>query len=120
MKLDRIKKIVADREIQYVDLKFCDLNGQWHHITIPASSLNEELFVTGVGMDGSSLPGWAAIERGDMILLPDPDTVFVDPFFERPTHCATDCTPSMEPMARDTRLPSRSDSASEVPGTAVM
>lgn len=85
MKLDGIKDLARKHEIQYVDLKFCDLIGQWHHLTIPVSSLTKELFEFGVGMDGSSLPGWAAIEHGDMIMLPDPETAFIDPFFERPT-----------------------------------
>jgi glutamine synthetase len=85
VKLDKLAKIVKDNAIEYVDLKFCDLLGSWHHITIPVSSLTEDLFETGVGVDGSSLPGFSSIERGDMIMIPDPETVFIDPFFDRPT-----------------------------------
>lgn len=85
MKLDKVKQTVKDRQIEFIDLKFCDLPGFWHHITLPISSLSAELFETGVGVDGSSLPGFSSIERGDMIMLPELETAFVDPFFERPT-----------------------------------
>ena len=55
------------------------------YITIPVESLNQNLFKYGVGVDGSSLPGFTKIEKGDMIVLPDAETVFIDPFFETPT-----------------------------------
>lgn len=85
MNLDSLTRMVKENKIEFVDLKFCDLPGAWHHLTIPVASLNEGLFEHGVGVDGSSLPGFSSIERGDMILMPDPTTVFIDPFFERPT-----------------------------------
>jgi glutamine synthetase len=85
VKLDKLQKMAKDHRVEYVDLKFGDLIGIWHHITIPVSSLTQELFESGVGVDGSSLPGFSSIERGDMILLPDPETAFMDRFFERPT-----------------------------------
>lgn len=85
MKLEQIKKTAKECGAEYLDLKFCDLPGGWHHVTLPISALEDELFRTGVGIDGSSLPGFTSIERGDVILLPDPETVFVDPFFEKPT-----------------------------------
>ena len=83
--LDKLKRMIKEKHIEYIDLKFCDLIGALHHITIPASSLNQQLFKYGVGVDGSSLAGFAKIENGDMIALPDPETVFIDPFFEKPT-----------------------------------
>ncbi len=85
MKLDKLHKMAKEHRVEYVDLKFGDLVGIWHHLTIPVSSLTEELFESGVGIDGSSLPGFSSIERGDMILLPDPETAFIDRFFDRPT-----------------------------------
>jgi glutamine synthetase len=85
MDLSHLKKLVQDHRIEFVDLKLVDLAGAWHHITIPVSALNDKLFTTGVGVDGSSLPGFSKIEHGDMILLPDPSTAFVDPFYEIPT-----------------------------------
>jgi glutamine synthetase len=83
--IDKLKQMVRQKNIEYIDLKFCDLLGDLHHITIPASSLNQNLFKNGVGVDGSSLPGFTKIERGDMIIIPDGGTAFVDPFFDSPT-----------------------------------
>jgi len=83
--LTDLKKISKQNNIEYVDIKFSDLIGDWHHITIPVESLNQDLFKYGVGVDGSSLPGFTKIEKGDMIALPDPNTVFIDPFFDTPT-----------------------------------
>jgi glutamine synthetase len=85
MKLDQLVAMAKEKNIEFVDLKLSDLLGAWHHITVPVSSLNAELFKHGVGVDGSSMPGFSKIEQGDMILLPDPSTAFVDAFFERPT-----------------------------------
>ncbi len=85
MNLKALSEMATQIGVEYVDLKFCDLPGSWHHLTIPVSALNEALFEHGVGVDGSSLPGFSSIESGDMILLPDPETAFVDPFYERPT-----------------------------------
>jgi len=85
MKLEALAKIVKENSVEFIDLKFSDLPGAWHHLTIPVSALNDDLFHNGVGVDGSSLPGFSSIERGDMILLPDPATAFIDRFYERPT-----------------------------------
>lgn len=85
MTQEKLKKYARDKKAVYIDLKFSDLPGTWHHITVPVSSLDKQLFTDGVGVDGSSLPGFSRIERGDMIALPDADTVFVDPFFDQPT-----------------------------------
>ncbi len=85
MTIQKLSKMAKETKAEYIDLKFCDLPGQWHHITLPIKSLKPDLFSKGVGIDGSSLPGFSSIERGDMIMLPDPQTAFVDLFFERPT-----------------------------------
>lgn len=85
MNLDKVTKLTKEISAEFIDLKFSDLIGFWHHLTIPASALREDLFENGVGVDGSSLPGYSSIEHGDMILRPDPETAFVDPFLQRPT-----------------------------------
>ncbi len=86
MSLGKLKKIAKDKKVQFLDIKFCDLPGHWHHITLPISSLNEQLFKDGIGVDGSSLPGFSAIENGDMILMPVASTGFIDPFLNV-LHC---------------------------------
>jgi glutamine synthetase len=75
---------VQENQIQMVDLKFSDLWGRWHHVTIPRSEFNTELMAAGVGFDGSSV-GLKSVKSGDMILVPDLSTGFVDPFWEVPT-----------------------------------
>jgi len=70
---------------ELVDLKFMDLIGTWQHFTIPLSEYNEDLFEDGSGFDGSSIRGWQPINASDMLVMPDPSTAVMDPFYERPT-----------------------------------
>ena len=72
-------------KVSAVDLKFTDLFGAWHHLTVPKGSIGEQLFERGVGFDGSSIPGFSRLEAGDLVLLPDPTTAFIDPFWEGKT-----------------------------------
>ncbi|MCZ6669895.1 MAG: type I glutamate--ammonia ligase, partial [Acidobacteria bacterium] len=69
----------------FVDLKFMDFLGMWQHLTIPRHELKEASFQDGFGFDGSSIRGWKAINESDMLVIPDPETVFIDPFCEIPT-----------------------------------
>ena len=55
------------------------------HVTIPASLLDEGQFTDGHGFDGSSIRGFQEIQESDMVLIPDADTSYVDPFHERKT-----------------------------------
>ena len=76
-----------ERDIKAVDMRFMDFPGIWQHFTIPVSKLEEETFEEGLGFDGSSIRGWQAINESDMLLLPQADTAFVDPFTAIPTLC---------------------------------
>ncbi len=66
-------------------LRFTDIPGLQHHVSYPISELDWSSFEEGFGMDGSSIRGWAAINESDMLLIPDPNTAFMDPFAETPT-----------------------------------
>jgi len=68
-----------------VDLKFCDLLGTWQHCSFPTETWDEDTFTDGVGFDGSSIRGWQAINVSDMLAVPDPSTIQIDPFFAEPT-----------------------------------
>jgi glutamine synthetase len=68
-----------------VDIRFCDLFGSWQHFTIPPEGLTEQSFVHGFGVDGSSIRGWKAIHESDMLVVPQYETAFLDPFTWRPT-----------------------------------
>jgi glutamine synthetase len=83
-RFDDARAFLADRSIQMVDLKFCDLWGRWHHVTLPASQFTPSLMEEGVGFDGSSV-GFKGVSAGDMVLVPDLTTGFLDPFWELPT-----------------------------------
>jgi glutamine synthetase len=70
---------------QMVDLKFVDLLGTWQHCTYPIETWDGGTFKDGVGFDGSSIRGWQDIHMSDMLAIPDPSTVKIDPFFDEPT-----------------------------------
>ncbi len=70
--------------IKMVDLKFTDLWGRWHHLTIPVQQFTPALIQEGVGFDGSAV-GLKSVKAGDMVLVPDLSTGFIDPFWEMPT-----------------------------------
>ncbi len=75
---------IQERQFKMVDLKFSDLAGRLHHVTVPAGQFNEQLMRDGVGFDASSV-GLKPVKAGDMILLPDLSTAFQDPFWQVPT-----------------------------------
>lgn len=83
--IEKILKLIEKENIKAVDLKFCDLPGRWHHVTVPSEILTEEFFERGVGFDSSNFPGFRGVEEGDMILIPDPETAFLDPFCSEKT-----------------------------------
>src|ERR1700732_4491913 len=73
----------AEKEgARQVDLRFTDLPGLSQHVSYPITQLTEDSFEEGFGIDGSSIRGWAAINESDMLLIPDPNTAFMDPFGE--------------------------------------
>jgi len=80
-----VTRLAREHQARYLDLKFTDLPGLWQHFSIPIESLDEDLVLEGVGFDGSSIRGFQTIEESDMLLQPDLDTVFLDPFFDDPT-----------------------------------
>ncbi len=81
---NQAQKYVVDNQIEVIDLKFCDLWGRWHHLTIPASQFEPGLMDEGIGFDGSSV-GLKSVKAGDMVLVPDLAAGFVDPFWDTPT-----------------------------------
>lgn len=82
-----VLRFAVDEQVKFVDLRFTDLPGAWHHLTVPINLFDEKSFEGGIGFDGSSLRGWASIHESDMLLLPDPHRFWIDPFYEEPTIC---------------------------------
>jgi len=77
--------LIQDKKIEFVDFRFVGLSGKAQHITLPVSEVSEETFVNGVAFDGSSIPGFRGIEESDMVMMPDTESVYVDPFTAHPT-----------------------------------
>jgi len=80
-----VLELAKSKGIEFVDIKFTDFPGMWQHFTIPAARLTEELFVEGIAFDGSSIRGWKNINESDMLVIPDPGSAFMDPFYCHPT-----------------------------------
>ena len=76
---------IKEKGVKYVDFRFCDTKGKEQHVTVPAHTIDDSVFTEGKMFDGSSISGWKGINESDMILMPDTDTAFIDPFFEDPT-----------------------------------
>ncbi len=75
---------IKDEEIEWVDLRFTDPKGKWQHLTMVASVMGEDEFTDGLMFDGSSIEGWKAINESDMVLKPDLDAIYTDPFSATP------------------------------------
>ena len=69
-----------ENEVEFIDFRFTDIKGTWHHVSFSANSVDEDVFEKGIAFDASSLPKWQPINKSDMILKPDPIRYFIDPF----------------------------------------
>jgi glutamine synthetase len=85
MDAKQVIKFAKENNAVMADLRFVDWPGVWQHCTFPISEITEGVFEDGLGFDGSSIRGWQAINESDMLMVPDPTTAFMDPFFEHPT-----------------------------------
>ena len=75
-----VLKLIEQKNVQFIDLRFMDFPGLWQHLTLPVSELTLDSFDHGFGFDGSSIRGWQAINESDMLLVPVAHTAKVDPF----------------------------------------
>ena len=80
MNSKNVLKLIKDKEIEFVDLRFTDPRGKLQHLTIDKNVVDEDMLNDGVFFDGSSIAGWKAINESDMILKPDLDRTIQDPF----------------------------------------
>jgi len=84
MKPADVLKLIKDKEVKFVDLRFTDTRGKEQHVSVPAVHFTDEKFEQGHAFDGSSIAGWKGIEASDMLLVPDPDSARLDPFTDEP------------------------------------
>ncbi|MDT0497074.1 glutamate--ammonia ligase [Algiphilus sp. W345] len=101
-----VLKLIKDKGVKFVDFRFTDTRGKEQHVSVPSHTVNADLFTDGKMFDGSSIAGWKGINESDMILMPDPESAFMDPFFEEPTlvmSCDIIEPSSMQGYERDPR-----------------
>jgi glutamine synthetase type I len=106
MNANDVIKLAQENDVKFVDLTFGDLFGALQHFTIPVARLEEELFEDGMPFDGSSIRGWKSIDKSDMIMMPDPESAYIDPFRDLPVltmFCSIIEPRTMEPYERDPR-----------------
>jgi glutamine synthetase len=84
MSVETVLEIIEKKQVKFVDLRFTDTRGKEQHISISAE-LDKQFFEEGKMFDGSSIAGWKSISSSDLILMPDPTTAKIDPFFDEPT-----------------------------------
>jgi glutamine synthetase len=80
-----VLKMIKDKEIKFVDLRFTDTRGKEQHVSVPCKAFGADKFELGHAFDGSSIAGWKGIQASDMLLMPDPSTANLDPFLDEAT-----------------------------------
>ncbi|MBA3581404.1 MAG: glutamate--ammonia ligase [Gammaproteobacteria bacterium] len=85
MSANDVLKLIKEKDVRYVDFRFTDTKGKEQHVTAPASTVEASTFEEGKMFDGSSIAGWKGINESDMILMPDPESAVLDPFFQETT-----------------------------------
>ena len=87
MSSKNILKLMKDKQVEFVDLRFTDPKGKLQHLTMDATVVDEDMLTKGVFFDGSSIAGWKSIDQSDMKLVPDCSSSYVDPFYAEKTLC---------------------------------
>ena len=85
---EEFMSMIREQGIKMIDFKIVDINGQYRHVTIPASQFTADTLKDGIGFDASNY-GYAVVEKSDMVFIPDLDTAIMDPFCEIPTLSVT-------------------------------
>ena len=99
MSIEKALELIEESEAKFVDMRFTDTAGKEQHVSIPAAQVDEEFFEEGKMFDGSSIAGWKGINESDMVLMPDADSVVLDPFAEE-TQINVRCN-IVEPMTME-------------------
>jgi len=102
----KVLKMIKDNEVKFVDFRFTDTRGKEQHVSVPAYTVEEDVFTDGKMFDGSSISGWKGINESDMILMPDASTAVMDPFTDEATvniRCDILEPSTMEGYERDPR-----------------
>src|SRR5918996_2593329 len=101
-----VLKVIKDKDVRMIDLRFTDLPGTWQHFSVPPSAIDADALEEGIGFDGSSIRGFQEIQESDMLVVPDPTTAFLDPFTTATTLvliCNIRDPATGQPYSRDAR-----------------
>src|SRR5437879_13806543 len=92
MSASDVMKMIKDKEVKFVDLRFTDTRGKEQHVSVPVKAFTMDKFESGHLFDGSSIEGWKSIEASEMLLMPDPDSARMEPFTDEPVlNITCDC-----------------------------
>ena len=123
MDFNAVSNLIKENDVVFADLRFTDTKGKEQHITLPISCINEKFFDQGKMFDGSSIAGWCGIDKSDMILMPDINTVQLDPFYADPTiivRCDILETETLTGYSRDPRsVAKRAEEYKSQPGSVM-
>ncbi len=81
---ETVLSLIQENGVKYVDFRFTDPRGKWHHTAQHIVTVDEDLLNEGIMFDGSSIAGWKAINESDMLLKPDLSSAVMDPFSAQP------------------------------------
>ncbi|MEN8832651.1 type I glutamate--ammonia ligase [Pacificibacter sp.] len=106
MSIENVLKTMKDEDVQYVDVRFTDPRGKLQHVTLRYTEVDADFLEEGFMFDGSSIAGWKSIDESDMKLIPDTESIYIDPFYAEKTlciHCSVVEPDTREPYERDPR-----------------
>ncbi len=104
--INKFLKQLEEQQVKFVDFRFTDILGAWHHMSFPVEAVDEKLLEEGIYFDGSSISGWRQIHESDMIMKPDFSSIHLDPFSVQSTMivvCDIVDPRSGKPYTRDPR-----------------
>ncbi len=94
---------VERNKVEFLSFLFVDIEGHLRSMDAPVHLL-ENAIEEGLGLDGSSIPGFAPINQSDLILKPDPTTFALLPWAKHVAKINCDIyTPQGQPYPADPR-----------------
>lgn len=84
-KLSKLYDLIKEVDAQFIDFRFTDIKGMWHHVSMPVDTMSDQALKEGVFFDGSSIDGWQTVDQSDLLLKPDLDRIAADPFATQPS-----------------------------------
>lgn len=82
---EMVEFLRTNQRVTLVDIACTDLAGRWHHCTLSAKMVTEKSVNEGFAFDASSIPMFEKIDNSDLVMRPEPETCFLDPFAAYPT-----------------------------------